>query len=137
MKKINTIFQFALVLFFMSCDWKSKIAVIKNNTSDTIVIVPWDDQELGAITDSMIYNDRIDMPDLVEPGKSAPITLPGRNFDKAPDSSKLQLYVLNVDSLSHYRQLRSNHEILGHCLHEKITIQANKIGKGLDTINIR
>jgi len=121
----------------MSCDWKSKIGVIKNSTSDTIAIVVWNDKELGAITDSMINTDRIYMPDLVEPNKCSTIALSDRNFDKAPDSSKLQLYVLNVDSLSYYRKVRSNRNILGHCLLRKITIQTNKIGKGLDTIYIR
>jgi len=125
------------VLFFMSCDWNSNVAIVKNDTSDTLVVVGWSDKELGPMTDSMIYNNRIYMPDVIEPNNYTKVRLQFINFHNAHDSSKMQLYILNVDSLSYYKRLRSNRDILSHCLFRKITIQANKIGNGLDTIDVR
>ena len=136
MKKTSVLFRTVILLFFMSCDLHSEFAIIRNDTSDTLVAVGWNDKELGAITDSLIYNNRIYMPDDIEPNKYTRVRLQFINFHNAHDSAKMQLYILNVDSLSHYRQLRLNRNILSHCLFRKITVQANKIGNG-DTIDIK
>ncbi len=135
MKKMSVLFRTTVALFFMSCDIHSEFTIIRNDTSDTLVVVGWSDKELGVITDSMIYNNRIYMPDVIEPNKYTRIRLQFINFHNAHDSSKMQLYILNVDTLSHYQLLRLNRNILSHCLFRKITIQANKIRNG-DTIDI-
>lgn len=137
MKKTNIIILFVSILLFLSCDLHDEFAVVKNDTSDTLVVVGWSDKELGIITDSMIYNNRIYMPDVIEPNKYTNVRLEFIKFHNAHDSSKMQLYILNADSLSHYQQLKLNRAILSHCLFRKITIQANKIRNGLDTINVR
>ncbi|HEY2584116.1 MAG TPA: hypothetical protein VGI43_20075 [Mucilaginibacter sp.] len=126
-----------LTLLFTLCDWKSSVAVIKNNTKDTIDVVPWDDRELGLISDSRIYNNRIYMPDVIKPNDYGTITLQSRNFSKAPDSAKIDLYVFSLDSLSRYQKRKLSSNILNHCLLRKVTMQANKITKDLDTIYIK
>jgi len=137
MKKTNIIIRFVAILLLVSCDLHSEFAVVKNDTSDTLVVIGWSDNELGVITDSLIYNNRIYMPDVIAPNKYTKVGLRFINFHNAHDSSKMQLYILNDDSLSHYQQLKLNSGILNHCLIRKIIIQADKVENGLDTIVIR
>jgi len=136
MKNNKTLFFFISSIFLISCDWKAKVAVVKNNLSDTIIVVPWDDREFGLITDSMVYNNRIYMPDIIYPKNNGTIALPGRNFSKAPDSAEIDLYIFKIDSLSFYKKQSSAVGILNHCLFKKLKIQANKVKSPPDTIYI-
>jgi hypothetical protein len=136
MRHIKILFLSMPFLLLFSCHWKAKVAVIKNNTPDTITVVSWDDRELGLCTDSMVFNNRIYMPYRVNPQNNLTITLPDRNFNKAPDSSRLDLYIFDLDSLSHYKKLSVKNGILRHSLLKKVEMQVNKIREPIDTIHI-
>ncbi len=120
-----------------SCDRKEKVAIIKNETFAAITMVIWDDKEFGPITDSMIYNDRVYMPDRIESKSFETFTLPNREFSAASDSSNLNLYFFNLDSLWYYQKANLKKGILNRCLFKKLTIQTNRIKEPLDTIYIR
>jgi len=135
--KSNKLFLFFMVeMFFTACDRKAEVTVVKNNLFETVIVVPWNDQEFGIITDSMIYNDRIYMPDVINSHDIGTMVLPVTNFSNAPDSVKVELYVIKSDSLDYYKKKGIEKGILRHSLKEKIVIQVNKIKTPIDTVNL-
>ena len=125
------------ILTLTSCDWQSDVAVVSNKRTDTISVIPWKDKELGPISDSMIYNDRLYMPDQINPGESKTITLPDRHFGNAPDSEKLDLYIFDLDSINVYRSKKEKLFMLKKCLLKKIKIPVKQLADKIDTFQVK
>ena len=122
-----------VIILVSSCDRQAKIAIVKNNTKDTVSCWIWDKQPL---TDSLLYNDKVYIKDWISPDTFGTIVLPNRNLKKAPDSVKTYVYVFDVDSINKYRKTDPSSGILKHSLLKKIIIQLNKVNEPLDTIYI-
>ncbi len=128
-------FKIACILIlasvFESCHWQADVAVVENNTSDTITCLLWDDE---PITDNMLYNDRLYFKYWIDPKQNETVSLPNRKFKNAPDSEKVFLYLFNIDSLNKYQKSKQLSGILKKSLLKKVVFQLNKIVQPLDTI---
>jgi len=125
-----------LILVFLvsiSCDFKSKIAIIKNNTSGLIIGTSWPG---GLLTDSILYNDSVYMTYWLEPHANTTISVPGGKLNTAADSIKDYLYFFDKDSLDKYKKIKQYSGILKASLLKEIKIQLNKVKEPLDTIYI-
>lgn len=120
-------------LFAISCDHKSKIAIVKNNTSTLVIGGLWHDEHM---TDSDLYNNKIYIEYWIAPRGSNVITVPGSNLDTAPDSIKKYLYIFNNDTVDKYQKLKQYKGILRHSLLKIIKVQINKVKASVDTIYI-
>ena len=132
MKEKIKILMLSIVLFATSCDFKSEIAIVKNNTNSLIVGKLWDTTNM---TDGD-FKDEIYLEYYIPPGSHNVIVIPGTRLNTAPDSLKMNLYIFNNDTLDKYIELKKYDGIMKKSLLKKIEIQINKVKPPLDTIYI-
>jgi hypothetical protein len=130
--KIKTL-MLLISLFAISCDYKSKIAIVKNNTNNLIVGGLWHDRYM---TDSDLYYNKIYIEYWIAPKQFNVIAIPGLNINTAPDSIKKYLYFFNNDTVVKYQKLKKYKGIMKHSLLNRIEIQINKVKSPLDTIYV-
>ena len=134
MKK-NILVFLAIALSGCAMDVHIGICILKNNTQNDIVAACWDS---SPMQDSLLYNDRVYMPNYIKAGAAQSIGGPYNHVDvdNDPDSVKAYVYVFSPDSLDKYRKLLNRKGILKQSLLKKIEIQVNKIKEPLDTISV-
>jgi len=124
-----------IMLFFSACvmDYKSNIALVKNNTSGRLLIAI---QPFELMTDSTLYYGLFSKA-WVEVNQTQFVILPNIRPSAQPDSAKAYLFVFKEDSVYKYQTLKKMRGIIEHSFIRKIEIQLNKVKEPLDTINIR
>lgn len=120
------------ILFLASCEWQTPITVVKNNTSDTLLIGMRAKQFMN---DSILYNRKFTDYE-IDPHSVSAITLPNLTPKNAPDSDIVYLYFFKNDSLSKYQKLRHREGLVQKSLFKNVTIQINKVKDEPDTIFI-
>ena len=133
MNKKVEISLFLVSLFAVSCDQKSKIAIIKNNTSELVIGGLWRDDRMS---DSDLYDNNVYFEYSIAPGESNAITIPGSNLNTAPDSTKKYLYIFNNDIVNKYQKLKQCKGVLKSSLLKIIKIQINTVKAPIDTVYI-
>jgi hypothetical protein len=134
--KINIGVYIILLAAFViaGCERMSDIAIVKNNSAKSIFII----YTLGKlVTDESVaayYNDLKEY--LIEPDSSKKLSTFNRILKSEPDSSKIYLYIFNVDSLNKYKKASHFKGIVAHSLVKYIEIQVNKVNEPVDTIYV-
>ena|GEM_PF-4205026 len=102
-RKLNYLKNSIAIIFLFAgayvMDYNSAIALIKNETSDRLLIVT---QPVNLMTDSLLYHELFDT-DYVETHQSGIVALPNINPRSQPDTVKAYLYVFNEDSVYKYQ----------------------------------
>lgn len=139
MKKLKNAADVYVLIIFVLCvsscvmDWQAEIAIIKNNTSDTVLVasVPAD-----IMTDSILYNQRF-AEYVIAPEGIGLVSLPNVTLNTEPDSSRSYLYFFYLDSLNKYQKLRQSKHILKQSLFKKLEIKLNSIKNPIDTTYVK
>ncbi len=117
-----------------ACDHLVEVTVIQNNTSDSL----YASFNLGKyLTDSIVYNRSKYLTQItIEPHSLRPISLLNVTLKKRPDSSKIYLFIFDIDSLRKYQSKADSRGISKKSLLKKVIIQLNKVKEPVDTIYI-
>ncbi|MDF2432832.1 MAG: hypothetical protein JWP44_2463 [Mucilaginibacter sp.] len=121
------------ILMLTSCENRSTILAVKNATKSTIVGASLLDD---SVSDSEIYGDSVYMEIYLKSGEVEGVGMVNFRFNNQSDTSKLQLFIFNEDSLKKFRRLGVEKGIISKCLIKKMTIPLKTIKK-IDTIIIR
>ena len=130
----NKLLIMFITLSIWSCemDKKTGIVVIANDKNSPLLIVKQPDQ---IITDSLVFFDQVDGTEFIK-GEVRTISLPYNGFKSLPDSEKLYLFILNLDSVEKFRNDKSIDGILSKSLIKKVSIQLNEVKDKLDTVYV-
>jgi len=141
MKAKSTITETCIYFIFLllsniisSCDNKTFVAIVKNNTNSRITGVT---QTTDSISNSILYKKDIYMDINIEPNEYQVVGIPNFTLSELPDSSKFFLLIFNDDSLKKYRALRDPKDIFKKSLIKKVVIDRPKVKKVLDTVFIK
>ena len=138
MKSYRNIKIYGLIITILwwltACDHLVKVAVIQNNTSDSL----YASFNLGKhLTDSIVYKRSKYLTQItIKPHSCRPISLMNVALNKLPDSSKIYLFIFDIDSLRKYQSKAGAFGISKKSLLKKVIIQLNKVKEPTDTIRI-
>ena len=121
------------LLFLYSCSENARHpTLVINNTADSPIIVA--ELKKDDVTDSIIYNEVFNSIQ-IDPGRLDQLSAPG-NLKSYPDSFKLNILILNRDSLDVFRRKKKVKGILNRSLIKRLILQINLIKDPLDTVYI-
>jgi hypothetical protein len=131
---IKIIVVLGFIFLIEGCEWRNEIAIVKNNSKKSIFII----YTLGkTVTDSSVGRYYHTLKEYtIEPGSFKKLTTYNRTLRNEPDSSKIYLYVFNIDSLKKYEKVSKYEGILNHSVIKKVEIQINKIKYPIDTLYV-
>jgi hypothetical protein len=125
---------FITVTLLSGCDHLNKVAIMKNNSNKPIYLI----YTLGkVVTDSSVAKYYSNLKEYsVQPDSLKILSTFNRKLEKEPDTSKLYLYIFDIDSLNKYQKVPHYTNLLKYSMIKKMELQLNKIKDPIDTLYI-
>ena len=131
---INSVFVLISISFLCSCDYIDKVVIIKNNSRKPVFyIFPFEISKTDSSVNEFYTNQK---QYILKPDSLKNLFLFNTNLKTQPDSSKVSLYIFDIDSLNKYKKVASFKNMMNRSLIKKIEIQLNKVKEPVDTVYV-